>query len=151
MSCNYDERSFKAYLSRWMAATIVRAPYTESMLLPYLQASSQAAAKICSGGADGTQCGLQWTTGTFDNSIGPGEEMSALSVIQSNLYNRVDGPVTAHTGGISKGNPSAGTTSSVGPTGINIVPITTADKAGAGILTALAVIAFISGSWWMVA
>ena len=151
MTCDYDQRSFKAYLSRWMAATVVRAPYTYNQIMPYLQSSAQAAVKVCSGGTDGTECGLQWYTGTFDGSYGPGEEMAALEVIQSNLIENVEGPVTAHTGGTSKGDPSAGTTSSVGPTGEDIVAITTADKAGAGILTALVVIAFIGGSWWMIA
>ena len=150
-SCNYDQRSFKAYLSRWMAATVVRAPFTYNQIMPLLQSSALAAAKICDGGADLTECGLQWYTGTNDGSFGPGEEMAALSVIQSNLIETVGGPVTAHTGGTSKGDPSAGTTTSVGPSGVATETITTADRAGAGILTALAIIAFIGGAWWLVA
>lgn len=151
MACNYDQRSFKAYLSRWMAAAVVRAPFTYNQLMPLLQSSSSAAVKVCTGGTDGNQCGLRWTTGTFDRSVGPGEQMNALSVVQSNLALTVPGPVTANTGGISRGDPSAGTGPHMGPTGLDTSPITTADKAGAGILTAIVIIMFVGGAWWMVA
>lgn len=151
MTCDQDQRSFKAYLARWMAATVIRAPFTYNQLMPLLQSSAEAAVKVCTGGSDGTECGLQWYTGQFDGSIGPGEEMAALEVIQSNLATVVPGPVTAHTGGTSKGNPSAGTTTTVGPTGLDTESITTADRAGAGIITTLVVIAFIGGAWWMIA
>lgn len=100
--CNVDQRSFKAYLSRWMAATMVRAPFTRELLMPLLQTSAMAAARSCTGGADGQQCGLQWTTGAFDGSVGVGEQMSAMEVFQSNLMDLVPGPVTADTGGISQ-------------------------------------------------
>jgi len=144
--CDVDQRSFKAYLSRWMAATTKLAPWTESTIMTRLSASAKAAVATCSGGADGNQCGLQWTTGSFDGSMGVGEQMSVLEVIQSNLIGQVAGPVTNGTGGTSKGNPSAG--SGVQPA-INLNTITTGDKAGAGILTTLVLITMFGGSWWM--
>ena len=149
--CNIDQRSFKAYFARWMAGTIVRAPFTREVLLPLLQTSARAAAQSCVGGADGQQCGLQWTTGTFDGSMGVGEQMSAMEVIQSNLIDQVPGPVTADKGGISEGDPSAGMAGDANPVGLNPDEITTADRVGAGFLTTMMLIGVIGGAWWMVA
>ncbi|KAF2199367.1 mannan endo-1,6-alpha-mannosidase DCW1 precursor [Delitschia confertaspora ATCC 74209] len=147
--CDVDQRSFKAYLSRWMAATIKVAPWTFDLIMPRLRASAVAAAKQCSGGEDGKTCGLKWTTnGVWDGSYGVGEQMSALEVVQAMLINKVDGPVSEKTGGISKSNPSAGSESTDKP--ITFDEITTGDKAGAGFLTALALIAILGGAWWMV-
>lgn len=149
--CNIDQRSFKAYLARWMAATMVRAPFTRELLLPLLQTSARAAAQSCTGGSDGQQCGLQWTTGAFDGSVGVGEQMSAMEVIQSNLWDQVPGPVTADKGGISAGDPSAGTGGDQSPVGFNPDDISTGDRVGAGFLTTMVLIGVIGGAWWMVA
>ena len=149
--CNIDQRSFKAYLARWMAATMVRAPFTRDLLLPLLQSSARAAAQSCTGGSDGQQCGLQWTTGSFDGSVGVGEQMSAMEVIQSNLWDQVPGPVTADQGGISVGDPSAGTGGDESPVGLNPDDISTGDRVGAGFLTTMVLIGVIGGAWWMVA
>lgn len=149
--CNVDQRSFKAYLARWMAGTIVRAPFTRDLLLPLIQTSARAAAQSCTGGADGQQCGLQWTTGAFDGSLGVGEQMAALEVIQSNLVDQVPGPVTEDTGGISQGDPSAGMAGDKTPAGLTPDDITTADRVGAGFLTTILLFGVIGGAWWMVA
>jgi mannan endo-1,6-alpha-mannosidase len=149
--CNIDQRSFKAYLARWMAATMVRAPFTRDLLLPLLQTSAKAAAQSCTGGSDGQQCGLQWTTGSFDGSVGVGEQMSAMEVIQSNLWDQVPGPVTAESGGISEGDPSAGTAGDQSPIGLDPDDISTGDRVGAGFLTTMVLIGVIGGAWWMVA
>src|SRR5271170_226589 len=83
-TCDVDQLSFKAYLSRWMAATTVRAPFTYNLLIPYLQASAMGAASACSGpavvagGTSDTTCGMKWTTGTYDGLTGVGQQMSAL-------------------------------------------------------------------------
>ncbi|ERF76292.1 hypothetical protein EPUS_04149 [Endocarpon pusillum Z07020] len=149
--CNVDQRSFKAYLARWMAATMVRAPFTRELLLPLLQTSARAAAQSCTGGSDGQQCGLQWTTGSFDGSVGVGEQMSAMEVIQANLWDQVPGPVTAERGGISVGDPSAGTGGDQSPGGLDPDDVTTGDRVGAGFLTTMVLIGVIGGAWWMVA
>jgi mannan endo-1,6-alpha-mannosidase len=85
--------------------------------------------------------------------------MNALEIFQSNLGDLVPGPLSNKTGGTSKGNPSAGT----GPDGAtggggggggragSVDPITTGDKAGAGILTALVVVFVLGGAWYVVA
>lgn len=150
VKCNVDQQSFKAYLARWMAATIKLAPFTRDYVMPKLHASAQAAAAQCSGGSDGVTCGLQWTKGAvWDGLYGVGEQMSALEVIQSNMIDQVAGPVTNSTGGTSQGNPSAGT-GGTSPTGINTNPVTQSDRAGAGFLTAMVLITGIGGAWWIV-
>lgn len=147
--CDVDQRSFKAYLSRWMAATTQVAPWTAPMIMTRLRTSAVAAAKQCSGGEDGKTCGLKWTTnGVWDGFSGVGEQMSALEVVGSMLINQVPGPVTMKTGGTSKSNPAAGSDSSDEP--IRFADITTGDKAGAGFLTTLVLVGIIGGAWWMV-
>lgn len=150
-TCNVDQRSFKAYLARWMGATTQVAPWTSDFIMPKLRASAAAAAAQCSGGNDGVTCGLQWTQGAkWDGKYGVGEQMSALEVIQNTLVPKVMGPLTTDTGGTSPGDPAAGTqgdSSAVGPTGT----ISTGDRAGAGILTALILIGIVGGGWWMIA
>lgn len=144
-NCNVDQLSFKAYLSRWMAATTKVAPWTSDQILPLLASSAQAAAQSCSGGADGTVCGTRWTQPGYDGTFGVGQQMSALEVIQSNLIKKVSGPVSNSTGGTSKGNPSAGT-----GTTVHVEPphaITTGDKAGAGVLTAVVLISLLGGGY----
>lgn len=117
-----------------------------------LKTSAAAAAKSCSGGASGTQCGLRWTRQAWDGANDPlngvGEQMSGLEVMQSLLAPTVAGPVTAGSGGTSQGDANAGTarTTIVAPDAI-----TTADKAGAGILTAMVLTTLASGAWWMAA
>jgi mannan endo-1,6-alpha-mannosidase len=145
--CNVDQQSFKAYLSRWMAATTKVAPFTYDILMPKLQASAQAAALQCSG--PGNACGLRWTKGAeYDGTTGVGEQMSALEVFQSLLVPDSPGPANNVTG-TSKGDPAAGTT----PDEESIVApseITTGDKIGAGFLTTLILLGALGGAWWMV-
>ena len=145
-NCNVDQLSFKAYLSRWMAATTKVAPWTADQILPLLASSAQAAALSCTGGDGTIVCGTKWTTGTYDGVTGVGQQMSALEVIQSNLIKKVSGPVSNSTGGTSQGNPSAGTGSSSQP--VNAPgAIRTKDKAGAGILTAIVIMTLLGGGY----
>ncbi|KAK2802877.1 hydrolase 76 protein [Onygenales sp. PD_10] len=149
-TCETDQRSFKAYLARWMAATTQIAPFTQDQLIPKLQASAMAAAKACSGGPDGTQCGLKWTTGQFDGDLGVGEQMSALEVIQSNLIEKVAPPVTNATGGTSKGDPGGGYDQEDPLDEIYTRRITPGDQAGAGVVTGVVMLAVGSAAVWMV-
>ncbi|CAK1363819.1 Mannan endo-1,6-alpha-mannosidase DCW1 [Cercospora beticola] len=147
-NCNIDQQTFKAYLSRWMAATVKVAPWTHDIVMPLMSASAIAAAASCSGGSDGETCGTKWTTGEWDGAFGVGQQMNALEVIQANLIDQVSGPVGNGTGATSVGDPNAGTR------GDNDIAepsdITTADRAGAGILTALVLVALGTGSYFMV-
>lgn len=150
-TCNTDNKSFKAYMSRWMAATTKVAPYTYDIVMARLRASATAAALQCSGGPDGETCGLRWTQGaTYDGSAGVGEQMSAMEVFQTLLLEKVDGPVKEATGGTSKGDPSAGTGGTSDPR-LPLNPITKKDRVGAGIITTLAILGVIGGVWWMIA
>jgi mannan endo-1,6-alpha-mannosidase len=130
-----------------MAATTKVAPWTADQILPLLASSAQAAALSCSGGnGSPVVCGTKWTTGAYDGVTGVGQQMSALEVIQSNLIKKVSGPVSNSTGGTSQGDPSAGTGPSSAP--VNVPgAITTKDKAGAGILTAIVLIALLGGGY----
>lgn len=156
-TCQVDQKSFKAYFTRWMAATTQIAPFTYDIIIPRLRASALAAAKTCTGGPNGSSCGLKWTDQKWDGSRGVGEQMSALEVFQSNLVQEVAPPVTDADGGTSKGNPAAGS----GPNGggdisqgklgdIRTREISTADRAGAGVLTTLFLAGVVGCTSWLV-
>lgn len=147
--CDVDQRSFKAYLARFMAYTAIVAPWTQQYIDPLLQASAQAAAKQCNAGANQTTCGLRWVdNGVNDGSTGVGEQMAALEVVQSLLYPTVAGPATQKAGGISVSDPNAG--ASAPNTPITFNSVTTGDKAGASILTLIVLVGILAGAWWMV-
>ncbi|KAI1915053.1 hypothetical protein LOZ58_006666 [Ophidiomyces ophidiicola] len=142
--CNHDQRSFKAYLARWMAYTIKLAPFTRETLLQRLRTSAKAAAAQCNG--PGNVCGIRWTEGTYDGRPGVGQQMSALEVIQSNLIDHVAGPANNATG-ISKGDPGAGTGKQ---RVVKVNAITMADRVGAGFLTAGILLATLGAAWWII-
>jgi mannan endo-1,6-alpha-mannosidase len=147
--CDTDQRSFKAYLARWMGYTCIVAPWTREFLDPLMKASAQAAAKQCVAGPNQTSCGLRWVdNGKNDGSLGVGEQMAGLEIVQSLLYPTVGGPATQKAGGISVSNPEAG--NNVPKTPITFDTVTTGDKAGASILTLLVLVAILVGAWWMV-
>ena len=149
-TCNYDQPSFKAYLSRWLAVTTQLVPSTAATIMPRLQASAQAAAGQCSGQGNNL-CGRRWYQTVWDGMIGVGEQMSAMSVFQNNLIASADAPLTADKGGTSKGDPNAG----VGSGNLPLDPLlanppTTGDKAGAGILTFFSLVLVIAITSWII-
>ena len=147
--CDHDQRSFKAYLARFMGWSMQVAPFTRSSLMPRLRASAVAAAKVCGAGAKGNTCGLRWWQGgKNDGQVGVGEQMSALEVMQNLLIDQVQGPVGEKSGGVSKNDPTAGTNTE-GLT-VQFNAISTADRAGAAILTILVIVGLAAGSYWMV-
>lgn len=79
--CNYDQASFKAYLSRWMAQTSVLVPSTADRIREILRSSAAAAAAACTGGDDSRTCGLRWYMDGWDGTSGVGQALSALEVI----------------------------------------------------------------------
>jgi len=146
--CDHDQRSFKAYLARFMGWSMQVAPFTRTALMPRLRASAVAAAKVCGAGAKGNTCGLRWwRNGVNDGEVGVGEQMSALEVMQNLLVDQVAGPVGEKTGGVSKNDPAAG--SNPGPLQVEFDPISTGDKAAAAILTIVVVVALLAGSFWL--
>lgn len=147
-NCNYDMRSFKAYMARWLAATTQLCPWTAVEIMPLLRASAIAAGEQCSG--PDQACGLKWTDrSVFDGSTGPGEQMAAMSVIGANLIGGAPSPVTEKTGGTSKGNGNTGG-SLTASEALGMGTITTADKAGAGILTVGMFVFCVGGAVWLV-
>lgn len=75
--------------------------------------------------------------------------MCALSVIGSNLIGPGMKPLSAQTGATSKSDPNAGTPATKNPAA-DWGPITTQDKAGAGIMTVLIIVMIVGGSIWLV-
>ena len=150
-TCDTDQKVFKAYLSRWMAATTKFAPWTHDTIMAYLKTSATAAAAQCDGGTDGVTCGEHWTHNTTnDGTSGVGQQMSALSVIQSLLIDQAVQLVTNNTGGTSVGNAAAGSGSSSSTDGTVITPATTADRAGAAIMTALVLCGVLGGTAFLI-
>lgn len=151
-SCNTDQLSFKAYFSRWLAATTKSAPFTYNTIKPLLKSSAEAAALQCSGTVFPNACGFKWTQGsTWDGTNGVGQQMSALEVIQGNLIDQAKVLATNSTGGTSLGDSAAGYGS---PTTMSELteeaPVTTADRVGAGILTFGMASGVMLGSWLMI-
>lgn len=151
--CNIDQLSFKAYLSRWLAATTKLAPWTYPTIKPLLAASAKGAMRQCSGGKTGRSCGIKWGDGEkWDGTEGIGQQMAALEVLQTNLIQDVPPPVTEKTGGTSESKPDAGS-SSVNLAGVKHGPWphvpALKDKAGAGVLTGCLCMLVIAVSAWM--
>jgi len=80
-SCNTDQWSMKAYLSRWLATTSLLAPYTAGRIGALLRASALGAAAACTSGAYGNTCGSKWFINGFNNIAGLGQQLSALEVV----------------------------------------------------------------------
>jgi len=158
--CNVDQRSFKAYLTRWLAATAKLVPHLHDNIIREIQTSAMQAVKTCINGSNGRMCGLRWTEGAVPAGsgdkgqfIGVGEQMAVLEIIQSNLVDRTPGWVSARAGtGTSKGDVTAGTGDRkvIEQENSFHTNIGTGDRVGAGILTALMLIGVLGGCGAMV-
>ncbi|KAI1433265.1 glycoside hydrolase family 76 protein [Xylaria sp. CBS 124048] len=140
--CDVDQMSFKAYLSRWMAATTKWAPWTFDRIKRLLQNSAAAAIKQCTGGDNGRMCGLKWAnnSGQWDGTTGVGQQMAVMEVVLANMIEEAATPFTNDTGGTSEGNPSAGGSDAghADPMGWLYQPVQAGDRAGAAFLTFVA-------------
>ena len=144
--CNVDQRSFKAYLARWLTATAELVPFTHDTIMEKVATSAQSAVKTCTAGDSGTQCGLKWTTGTNDGSMGVGEQMAVLEIVQSNLADKARGWASAVKGtGTSTGDVNAGSGSKTSADQLVTKNTTSADRVGAAILTGLMIIGVVGG------
>ena len=90
-TCNTDQYSQKAYMSRWLAGTSILAPHTKGRIGPLLQTSARAAATSCTG-FDNNTCGMRWYANGFDNTYGMGQQMSAMEVMYALLANETAPP-----------------------------------------------------------
>jgi mannan endo-1,6-alpha-mannosidase len=146
-TCNIDQRTFKGFLHRWMAATGQLVPALQPSIQATLKQSVASAVKTCTGGPQGNLCSFHWAQETHNSSwTGPIEQMSVLGALLSLMVPQTSVPVTNTTGGTSVGNPDAGSDSRP-PT--YIAPASTGDRAGGGILTAMVVIAGVGVCAWM--
>lgn len=144
-NCNRNNILFKGITSQWLATIALLIPDLEDKILPRIQTSAKGAAKSCSGKGSNV-CGVRWYGG-YDGKPGMESQISASTVFSSILIKFANKkkakPLTSSTGGDSKSDPNAGTkdTGSSESDLPKYPPITTADKAGAGIMTA----AMVSG------
>ncbi|GAO16504.1 uncharacterized protein UV8b_06992 [Ustilaginoidea virens] len=135
-TCTTDMLTYKGFVHRWYSIITELAPWTQATIAPVLRTSAEAAIKQCTGGANGRQCGFKWASGQYDGVTGAGQEMSVLAAVSSQLVGVADHPpVTEKTGGISTGNPDAG--SGADNFGRKTYAITTGDRVGASIATLL--------------
>ncbi len=146
VQCTTDMLSFKGYIHRWLAQVTQIAPIMHDTIMPVLKTSAAAAMRNCN--PDGT-CGFRWTTSSYDGNTGAGQEMNALGALMSIMIDLepVSVACTNATCGTSLGNPAAGADASIHTT--NYSPITTGDRAGASILTAIVIIAIVAMLVWM--
>ncbi|KAK2673345.1 hypothetical protein RAB80_010888 [Fusarium oxysporum f. sp. vasinfectum] len=128
--CNLDQKSFKAYLSRWLAVTTQWAP-------PY---SRHYHATFT----------LYWTKDKFEGEVTIGQQMAALEVTLACMIQDRPAPLTKDTGGTSKANPGGGA-EDVGRTtpDLDYKPLPAGDKAGAAIITILILAGLLAGMFWI--
>lgn len=149
-NCNNDQSSFKAYLSRWMGVTALLAPWTYDVIMPKLRVSAMGAAGQCIGG-NGRECGRRWYTTVWDGTKGVGQQMCALAAILTTQLTPAMAPLTLSNGGNSASNPNAGLSAPHNPEEeLARNPITTADRAGAAILTIMVIALVIGSAIWLV-
>lgn len=147
--CNDNEILFKGLVSSWLSFTALLVPSTYNTILPKLQTSATAAALSCTGNNNNT-CGVRWYQSKWDGWTGMEEEISATNIFVANLIPFINrAPVTSITGGNSTSNPTAGL-GGPNPGQEQLAQITTGDRAGAGIVTALFVIGWISLIGWTI-
>ncbi|KAJ5354949.1 hypothetical protein N7541_005993 [Penicillium brevicompactum] len=145
-NCNDNEILFKGLTSSWLALTAILVPSSFDTIIAKLQTSGEGAAASCTGHNNGT-CGVRWYKSQYDGWMGMEEEISATNIFTANLVNfNKTGPVTSTTGGNSTSNPTAGEDDS-DSNSAKTTTITTGDKAGAGILTAV----FVTGWFGLMA
>ena len=94
-TCDVDQFSFKAYLSRWLYGSAKLLPQLENTIIDIMVPTALAAAQSCSGGSNDRSCGTRWWYGGWDGAMGLGQQMAALEAIHGLLINTVDAPSIA--------------------------------------------------------
>lgn len=148
-NCNNDQRSFRSLFSRCLGLTAVLIPdFFDKIYYTYLTPSAKAAAQSCSGGTDGVTCGENWSVDGWDGVYGLGEQMSAGECMMS-LIAAKHAPLTPLTGGSDEGSDVTAGNDTSSSTNTNELTVTTGDKAGAAVLTAVVLGTLLAGSVWM--
>lgn len=136
---------FKGLTVSWLADIALIIPSLKEKILPKLQVSAEGAAKACTGNGQNL-CGNRWWGGKYDGQNSMENAMSGSQMMSAIMVKFLDSsskPVSTATGGNSSSDPNAGTEEASKSS--QLPPVTTADKAGAGILTLLFVAGIIGG------
>ncbi|KAK9365428.1 glycoside hydrolase [Lipomyces kononenkoae] len=141
-TCDVDEKAFKGILANCMGLTAQLAPFTWGAIYQHLAQTVPGIAQSCVGGRDGVTCGTTWLDVGWDNTWGLGQELSAMEVVLNLLVQNFSAPYTSTTGGSSTGLITPVETNST-------TVITTGDRAGAGIITSVALLMMLGSSWWI--
>lgn len=148
--CDRNQKTFKAYFTSWLGfmSLIVPSNVTAEMMGKF-KSSAVAAGQQCSGGSDGKHCGVRWTKKTeWDGTSGLEQQMSVLGVLNAVMVPfKAQGPYNADNGGTSQSDALGGTNTE---SNLEPDPITTGDRVGAGILTAIFVILWVGTISWMI-
>ncbi|KAL2795420.1 glycosyl hydrolase family 76-domain-containing protein [Aspergillus keveii] len=146
-TCDRNMLNFKGWSAMWMAMAAQMAPVTYDTVLPKLQGSAQAIGRQCDGETENL-CGSRWYQETWDGIKGLEVQMAALGGITSNLMMMSN----AHTQTIDT-NPNAkeqflDTYSDDTPDALP--QISTGDRVGSWILTALWGLGIMAAAWWLI-
>lgn len=139
---------FKGLTVSWLADISLIIPSLAETILPKLQVSAEGAANSCTGNGQNL-CGNRWYGGydgqnSMENAISGSQMMSAVMV---KFLGSSSKPVSTATGGNGTSEPHNGTgQNSQNSDSAMLSSITTADRAGAGILTVLLVAGVVGGS-----
>ncbi|KAH7328101.1 glycoside hydrolase family 76 protein [Stachybotrys elegans] len=93
--CSVDMSTHKGQFARFLWQASVVLPSLRERVEQYMRPSAEAAAKACSGGDGGVECGMKWWVGGFDGNVGLGQQMSALETIQGLLIHDAPAPLPA--------------------------------------------------------
>ncbi|KAJ5708467.1 mannan endo-1-6-alpha-mannosidase [Penicillium malachiteum] len=133
-TCDRNGMLFKGLTVMWLSNIALIVPSTYDAILAKIQSSAVGAASTCTGEGNGT-CGVRWW-GSYDGQSGMEPDISATNVFSVAMLPFVNQseakPATQSTGGNSTSDPTAGTADDDSKT---TTPISSGDRAGAGILT----------------
>lgn len=79
--CNEDQKIFKGVYLRYLGFASRLVSDATNRIMDLIGPTASAVASSCSGGDQGTACGLKWTTGGYDGSSGLQEQVSALEAL----------------------------------------------------------------------
>lgn len=147
-TCKTDQRSFRAYLARFLALTAVLVPDTYDTIYSRLEVTSKAVAQSCVGGTDGHTCGMNWSYPGWDQYYGLGEQMSALEVLQSLMVRSKQTILTLADGASSAGTADYGN-QTYAPTA-KLLDLDKGDTAGASIITVIVGITIFALGYYVI-
>ncbi|KAL5000195.1 glycosyl hydrolase family 76-domain-containing protein [Aspergillus recurvatus] len=146
-TCDRNMLCFKGWTAIWLAFTATLVPQTRETIVPKLQGSAAAIGRQCDGEGE-SLCGSRWYQDTWDGIKGLEVQMAALGGITSNLM-----LTTGASAKTIETNPNAreqhlDTHDDNTPDALRA--ISTGDRVGSWILTALCGLGMIAAAWWLV-